>query len=154
MIDKTDKEILKIVKNNARVTNAEIAKRIGMAPSGVLERIRKLERKGVIEGYETRIDSKILGYGLTTIVLIKTNENVGTMALGDELAKLPEVLEVYCTAGEFSYLCKVCVRDIDDQAKFLYKLGNIEGVVDCQTTLVLKTIKDSISIEPDVLEIE
>ncbi|MFA8344092.1 MAG: Lrp/AsnC family transcriptional regulator [Rhodothermaceae bacterium] len=147
MIDEIDKQILNLLRDNARISNAEIAKRIEKAPSAVLERIRKLEKKGIIEGYETRINSKTLGLNLKTIVLIKTDENVGSMGLGDQLAKIDEVQEVLCMAGEYSYLCKVNVKDTDDQAKFLVKLGAIPGVVDSITTLVLKSIKEELSVK-------
>lgn len=147
MIDEIDKQILNLLKDNARISNAEIAKRIEKAPSAVLERIRKLEKKGIIEGYETRINSKNLGLNLKTIVLIKTDENVGSMALGDQLAKIDEVQEVLCLAGEYSYLCKVNVKDTDAQSDFLVKLGAIPGVVDSITTLVLKSIKEGLSVK-------
>jgi len=150
-IDAIYKKILKLLRGDARIPNAEIAKKVGMAPSAVLERIRKLERKGVIAGYETRIDAESLGVRLTTLVLIKTNETVGSMDLGDELAKLPEVLAVYCVAGEFSYLCKVCVKDVREHTGFLVKIGKIPGVIDSQTTLVMKTIKDAISVDPSAV---
>ena len=151
MIDDTDKKILSLLKDNARITNADIAKQVEMAPSAVLERVRKLERRGIIKGYETRINEKSLGFGLKTMVWIKTNENVGSMVLGNRVAELREVQEVHCVAGEFSYLLKVCVRDVDDQAKFLFKLGEIEGVVESRTTLVMKTIKDSVSIDLELV---
>ena len=147
MIDETDKQILSLLRDNAKISNAEIAKRIEKAPSAVLERIRKLEKRGIIEGYETRINAKSLGYALKTMVMIKTDENVGSMALGDQLVKIDEVQEVLCLAGEYSYLCKVNVEDTEAQSQFLIKLGSIPGVVDSITTLVLKSIKEDISIK-------
>ena len=144
MLDKIDRKILKLLKEDARMSNADISRKVGLAPSAVLERIRKLERKEIISQYETRIEPRKLGLGLTTIVLIKADENVSSMAIGHELSKLPEVQKVYCIAGEYSYLLSVCVKDTDAQAAFLEKLGNIEGVIDSNTLLVLKTLKDSI----------
>lgn len=147
MIDDKDRQILRLLETNARIPNAEIAKTVGMAPSAVLERIRKLEQKGVIEGYETRINARTLGLNLSTIVRIKTRENVESMNLGRKLAELPEVRKVYCVAGEYSYLLEVCVRDTEDQIRFLEKIGKIKGLEDSETTLALKTIKDSISVD-------
>lgn len=147
MIDEKDREILKLLEKNARISNADIAKKIGMAPSAVLERVRKLERRGVIEGYETRINARVLGLGLSTIVRVKTSENVGSMNHGHELAALPEVRKVYCLAGEYSYLLEVCVQDTEAQIRFLAKIGKIKGLEDSETILILQTIKDSIAVD-------
>ena len=144
MLDTTDKKILTLLREDARMSNADISRKVGLAPSAVLERIRKLERKEIITQYETRIEPKVLGLGLTTIVLIKADENISSMEIGQELSKFSEVQKVYCIAGEYSYLLSVCVKDTDAQTAFLEKLGNIEGVIDSNTLLVLKTLKDSI----------
>ena len=130
--------------NDARISNADISRKVGLAPSAVLERIRKLERKEVISGYETRINPRTLGLGLTTIVFIKADENVSSMEIGHQLSKLSEVQKVYCIAGEYAYLLSVCVKDTEAQTAFLEKLGNIKGIIDSNTLLVLKTLKDSI----------
>src|SRR5918997_6856496 len=100
-----DKKILNIIQKDARISNAEIARQVGLAPSAVLERIRKLEERGVIQGYAAEIDADQVGFGLTAFVFVRTNEcGDGTDKI---LAKIPEVLEVHDVAGEDSYLLKV-----------------------------------------------
>lgn len=145
-MDKVDFEILTALSEDARVTNAEIAKRVGMTPPGILDRVRRLERQGVIERYETRVNPKKVGLWMTALVTIQTNENVGETAVGDALAKLPEAQEVYYLSGEFCYQMKVRVRDTDDLTRFLEKVGRIPKVRDSRTTLVLKSLKETLSL--------
>lgn len=149
MIDKVDRQILSILAKNARIANAEIAKRIGMTPPGVLDRIRKLEAKGIIEGYETRINTKKINLGMTVLVMVQTNENVGLNEVGNKLAELSEAQEIHYLTGEFCYLMKVRVSDTDDLTRFLEKVGKIKDVRDSRTTLVLKTIKETLQVRLD-----
>lgn len=145
-IDETDLEILNIIQNNGRIPNAEIARRISMAPSAVLERLRKLERKGVVKGYETRLDPKALGLGLTAFSFVRTEESVGSTDVGEVLAGFPEVMEVHHTAGEDCYLIKVRVADTGSLGSLLKRFGAIPEVRDTRTTIVLTTVKESVSI--------
>ncbi len=143
MLDAIDIEILNILQENAKITNAELARRIQMAPSGTLERVRKLEAKGIITGSSIRLNPQRLGLTLATFILVKTNEPVGSSAIGHALAAIPEILEVHWTAGEYNYLVKARVRDTEAQVALMKKLGAIPGVQDSRTTLVLETIKET-----------
>lgn len=146
MIDDIDRKILKILQKNARTSNAEIARAIGMAPSAILERIRKLERKKVIQGYETRINPKALGLGLTAFTFVSVDEAVGAITSGELLARIPEVQEVHYTAGQDSYLVKVRVDDAESLGKLLKRFGRIKQVRDTRTTIVLTTVKETASL--------
>ncbi|WP_027184467.1 Lrp/AsnC family transcriptional regulator [Desulfovibrio inopinatus] len=143
MIDEIDNEILNILQEDARTSNAEIARRIGMAPSATLERIRKLEKRELIQGYTTRLNAKNLGLTLTAFTLIHVNEPVGQVDTGKELAKFPEVMEVHYTAGAATYLIKVRVADTQALADLLQSIGRIENVRDTNSTIVLRTIKET-----------
>ena len=144
MIDDIDKKILNIIQENARIPNAEIARQVGLAPSAVLERIRKLEERGVITGYEARINGEALGLGLIAFVFVRTGDKVGGMPTAKQLAKIPEVQEVHDVAGEDCYLVKVRVRDPRHLMELMReKLGKIKSVRSTRTTIVLETIKDS-----------
>ena len=145
-LDDIDLKILTILQQNARMSNAAIARDIGMAPSAVLERIRKLERKGVILGYRARLNPKWLGRGLTAFTFVRTEETVGSTGAGEALADLPEVLEVHHTAGQDCYLLKVRVADTDDLGELLKKFGRVESVRDTRTTIVLTTVKETLAI--------
>lgn len=130
---------------DARVSNAEIARQVNLAPSAVLERVRKLEDRGVIRGFNTILDPKQLGFGLIAFVSVRTNEcGDGTDQL---LAEIPEVLEVHDVAGEDSYLLKVRAQDPEDLAVLLReKLKAIPTVVSTRTTVVLQTVKETTAL--------
>jgi len=143
-LDHVDRAILVRLQSNARVTNAEIARALRMAPSAILERIRKLEHRGVIEGYSTRLNPHALGLGLTAFVLVQSREPVGSGSVGASLARVPEVLEVHHVAGEDCYLVKLRVADPEDLSRVLReRFGRLKGVRSTRSTIVLTTVKES-----------
>ena len=144
MLDSTDRGILELLQANARISNADIARRLGMAPSAILDRIRKLEQRRVIQGYTARIEPGAVGLDLTAFVLVRTEERVGTGAIGQALARIPEVLEVHHVAGEDCYLVKVRVRDTSGLSLLLReRFGRLRGVRNTRSTIVLSTVKES-----------
>src|SRR5689334_16892885 len=110
-LDKTDLHILKLMQDNARISNADLARELSMAPSAVLERVKKLEQKKVITQYTACINPTVLQQKLLAFIFIKTSEGFGTGAAGKALAKIPEVQEVHNIAGEDCYLVKVRTAD-------------------------------------------
>ncbi|HEY0048275.1 MAG TPA: Lrp/AsnC family transcriptional regulator [Pyrinomonadaceae bacterium] len=144
MINDIDKQILNIVQQDARISNAEIARQVGLAPSAVLERIRKLEERGVIHGYETKIDGAQIGFGLTAFVFVRTSV---CGELDETLAQIPEVLEVHDVAGEDCYLLKVRAENTEELGNLLReKLKPIPEIISTRTTVVLKTIKETTAL--------
>jgi Lrp/AsnC family transcriptional regulator, leucine-responsive regulatory protein len=144
MIDAVDRRILDLLQENARIANAEIARRIDLAPSAVLERIRKLEEKGYILGYATIIDRKKLGLRLTAFVHVRAQEGSYATDIGIELGKVPEVLEVHHIAGEDCYLVKVVAADTEALARVLREhLKKLSEKVHTKTTIVMETIKEA-----------
>jgi Lrp/AsnC family transcriptional regulator, leucine-responsive regulatory protein len=145
MINEIDRQILNIIQKDARIANAEIARQVGLAPSAVLERIRKLEERGVIKGYEAKINPAEAGYILTAFVAVRTHECCSET--DKFLADIPEVLEVYDVAGEDSYLLKVRAKSTEDLARLLReRLKNDPNVASTKTTIVLETIKETIAL--------
>ena len=144
MIDAIDQEILTILQQNARITNSDIARQLGMAPSAVLERMRKLESKGVIQHYSAHVDAKQVGLGLLAYVFVKTNERAGAMNTAHALAEIPEVLEIHHVAGEDCFLCKVRSADTEALGEMLrVQFGAIPTITGTRTTIVLHTIKET-----------
>src|SRR4051812_22761815 len=138
MIDEIDREILTIVRSDARMSNAEIARQIGMAPSAIFERIRKLEARGVICGYEARINPATVGLGMLAFIFVRAAEKVGSMETGRLLAQIPEVQEVHQVAGEDCYLVKVRVADTEGLGRLLRdKFSDIDSIISTRTTIVL-----------------
>ena len=154
MLDTTDRAILELLQANARISNADIARQLDMAPSAILDRIRKLEQRGIVQGYTARINPAAVGLGLTAFILVRTEERVGTGTIGQALARIPEVLEVHHVAGEDCYLAKVRVRDTVGLSRLLReRFGRLRGVRNTRSTIVLSTVKESQAL-PLVIEEE
>lgn len=144
MIDVTDYKILTILREDGRASNAEIARHIRMAPSAILERIRKLEQRGIITGYEAKINPDALGLSLLSYVRVRADEAVDSMEVGEALARFPEVQEVHYTAGEDGYLIKVRTRNAEHLGKFLReRMGTIREITSTMSTVVLTTVKET-----------
>lgn len=143
-MDSTDRRILKALQSDARIPNSQVAKQIGMVPSGTLERIRKLEESGVIAGYHARLNPKAIGLSLLAFVFVKSTERIGTMSTAKRLSEIPEVQEVHHVAGEDCYLVKVRVADTERLGRLLREqFAKIETIVSTRTTIVLETVKES-----------
>ena len=147
MIDEMDRRILSLLQQDARLPNAEIARRVGMAPSATLERLRKLEERGVIQGYEARLDPRKIGFGLTAFIFVKANDKAAEQDTGERLRQHPNVLEVHHIAGEDCYLVKVRAIDTEDLGRMLKAdFSAMPSVVSTRTTIVLGTLKESLRI--------
>jgi Lrp/AsnC family transcriptional regulator, leucine-responsive regulatory protein len=143
-LDAIDLQILDHLQTNARNTQADIARAIGLAPSGVLERIRKLEAKRVIRGYTADVDPKVVGLGMLAFVAVRSDEVASDNRIARELADTPEVLEVHHVAGEDCYLVKVRCRDAEHLGQLLRtRIGRIAGVRSTRSTIVLETVKET-----------
>ena len=143
-IDDIDRHILDIIQKNARESQVDIARAVGLAPSAVLERIRKLESRGVIRGYSAHIDPRALDQGMLAFVSVRVADGPGADLVAQALAACPEVLEVHQVAGDDCYLIKVRARDAEHLGLLLRtKFGRIAGVKSTRTTIVLETAKET-----------
>jgi Lrp/AsnC family leucine-responsive transcriptional regulator len=143
MLDDIDRAILAALQSNARTSNAEMARRIGMAPSAILQRVRKLEENGFIQGYTARLNAKALGFGLVAFIMVQTRDNANSVDTAGMLSALPEVLEVHRVVGEDCFIVKVRVRDTDHLAELLeHRIQQIPSIASTRTTIVVKTVKD------------
>jgi Lrp/AsnC family transcriptional regulator, leucine-responsive regulatory protein len=144
MLDPLDRQILALLQENARIPQAEIARTVGLAPSAVLERIRKLEARGVLRDYVALIDPKALDQRLLAFVAVRTTDRPGEARVSHTLAAIPEVLEAHQVAGDDCLLLKIRARDPEHLSEILReRLGAVEGVRSTRTTIVLETIKES-----------
>jgi Lrp/AsnC family transcriptional regulator, leucine-responsive regulatory protein len=143
MIDEIDVKILTILQGNARTSNAEIARQVGLVPSAVLERIRKLEERNMIRSYGAQMNAKDLGLGLLAFIFVRTEEIKGEDEADRKLAEIPEVLEVHHIAGEDCFLVKVRTANTEELGQLLReKIAAIKSVRTTRTTIVLHTTKE------------
>lgn len=144
MIDDIDLKILSIVQADARTSYAEIARQIGLEPGAISGRIQKLERRGIISGYPAQLSPKALGLELMAFVFVKTEGREDPSKTAALLARIPEVMEVHRVAGADCYLAKVQVANTEALARLLRdKFETIPSVCSTETTIVLKTLKES-----------
>ena len=146
-MDATDLHIVTALQANARTSNADLARELGMAPSAVLERVRKLEQRGLVVGYEARLTPAAVGLGLTAFLFVRAEEQPYTGKLGRSLAAIPEVQEVHVIAGEDCYLVKVRAKDTADLARIVREqVKAVRGVLGTRTTIVMETVKETATL--------
>ncbi len=143
-LDRTDRRILHELQLNARITNQELADRVGLSPSPCLRRVKQLEEAGLIKGYVTELAADKLGLKLMALVQIAMDRHTPDRFERFESAvrALPQVLECIMITGQSAdYQLKVLVRDMDEYQDFLLnKLTRIPGVSDVRSSFVLRNI--------------
>lgn len=143
MFDDIDLRIMEMLKQDARVANAAIARDVGLAPSAVFQRIRKLEEQGVITGYHARLDPGALDQGLLAFISVQTGEGARAKETAELLAGVPEVLEVHRVVGDDCFFLKIRVRGTAALGALLdEKIQTLEPVASTRTTIVLSTTKE------------
>lgn len=142
-MDDIDRQILELLQKDARIANAAIARDVGLAPSAVFQRIRKLESAGVIRGYHAHLDPGALGQGLMAFIAVQTGEGARARETAEMLSSIPEVLEVHRVVGEDCFFLKVRVRDAEALGALLdEKIQRLPPVASTRTTIVLSTAKN------------
>jgi DNA-binding Lrp family transcriptional regulator len=148
-LDDTDRTLLKYLQENARVSNAELARRVELSPPGLQKRIRKLEKAGVIEQYTTILNHETVGYDMLCFVQISLvrHESEFVRNFRKALQEMPEVLEAYHLTGEHDYLLKVVIRNRKHLEQFILEtLTPVPGMDKIRTSLVLSGIKQTTAI--------
>ncbi len=146
-MDNTDLQILKILQKKARIPNVEVARTIGMAPSAVLERIKKLEAQGVIQGYEVRLNPDMFNCDMIVFIKIKTDASIQLADTGMRLSNIEQTQEVHYLAGEDCIMVKLRVKNNSELETILnQKIAILEGVKETQTYIALSTYKESAKI--------
>jgi Lrp/AsnC family leucine-responsive transcriptional regulator len=143
ILDKTDLHILRLMQDNARISNADLARELGMAPSGTLERVKKLEQKNVIRQYTARINPDALQQKMLAFIFMKAADAPGCNDAAKALAKIPEVQEVHHVAGDDCYLVKVRTYDSASLMQLMRnEFSKIPNILSTRTTIVLETVKE------------
>jgi len=145
-MDKTDRKILALLQEDARLTNNDIAERIHLSPSQCSRRRARLEREGLIAGYHARIDREKAGFGLVNFisVTLSTHNRNNAARFAELMARLPEVQEAHALTGEMDYILRVVTRDLRGLSDFVNEtLLPHEAVQNVKTSIALQTLKDT-----------
>jgi len=153
MIDAKSLKILKILQKKARIPNVEVARQVQMAPSAVLERIRKLEKQGIIDGYEVRLNPQRFRRSQVAFITIATDRSKEAQHVGARLAAIPEIQEVHFVSGDDGYLVKARVADSAELGRLIQtKLAAIKAIRSTRTAIVMDTIKETARIPIGALD--
>lgn len=142
-LDDKDRRILVLVQRDAKLPQAEIARRVGLSAAAVNERLRKLENAGFVRRYVAVVDPKAVGASVTAFVEVFVEHPRFEAAFIDQVLGIDEVQECHHITGEFSLLLKIRVRDMESlQQLLIHKLNALEGVRQTRTVVVLSTSKE------------
>jgi Lrp/AsnC family leucine-responsive transcriptional regulator len=165
IVDEFDKRILKTLQMSGRKKNAELARELGVAPSTMLERIRRLEECGIVRGYRATIDPKMLGLAVQGFVSVTLDhhQTLDLREFEEGVRRIHYVRACYNITGRFDYLLHVAVRDLE-QLGILIKtqIASLPGVSRSESFLVLSEVKsdsgwpieDELFGEPDEIELK
>ena len=149
VIDDLDRTLLRALQEDARLSNAELARRVDLSATGLHKRLRRLEEAGIITGYVARVDREALGYDMLCFVQVtlQRHEPDAVDNFRREVQGMAEVLECHHLTGEFDYLLKVVVRNRKHLEQFiLNRLTPVRGMDKIRTSLVLSEIKASAAV--------
>jgi Lrp/AsnC family transcriptional regulator, leucine-responsive regulatory protein len=148
-IDSTDKRILAILQEDGRRRNTELADAINMTPAPCLRRVKELEESGVIRRYVALVEPRLVDLNLTALIEVKlvTQTQARLESFERTVSKLPNVLECFLVTGDWDYVLKVVVHDLDEYQKFLVtKLTSLRDVQNLKSTIVMKSVKQTTAL--------
>ncbi len=143
-MDNKDRQIIRVLQSDGRMTNQDLAAKVNLSPSPCLRRIRNLEKSGAIRGYSVDVDAKLYGLPVTVFVSVRLERHTEDEVLNFErkINSISQVLECYVMTGLSDYLLRVVVADLDDYEKFVRThLHSIGGIASIDTSFVFGTVK-------------
>lgn len=141
-----DRRILRILQTEGRISNVDLAARVGMAPSPCLRRVKALEADGVIKGYAAQLSRRRAGFGVLAFVQVNLTRQADGLAerFEEAVMDLDEVTGCHALTGDHDFLLRVVARDLDDLAESILKrLLRLPGVQDVRSSIVLDVVKDA-----------
>lgn len=148
-LDETDLDILRRLQRNARVSNAELSREVNLSPPSTLERVRRLERLGIVRAYGALLDATALGLAVTVYVQVtlSLHQDKPIESFRECVRRMPEVLECHNVSGDFDFLLKVVAEDIAAYESFVRStLSRVPGVERLQSSFVLATAKQTLQL--------
>lgn len=145
-IDEVDKEIIRILQEDARVSFRKIAERLNVSEATIFIRVRKLLRKGVIKRFTAVVSPDVLGKKITAFILINVDPKK-LQGVAETLSGMEDIYEVYDVTGSYSIITKVRVENQSKLVKIIDEIGMIDGVISTETALVLRSIKEETRVK-------
>ena len=145
-LDKIDLKILKILQENAKITNLQLSGEVGLSPAPTLERVKKLENAKLIKGYYTEVNEEALGLGIKAIIQITLTRQIENAIANfkKEINKIPEIMQCYQVTGNADYILIVMLKDIRDfESLISQRLSKMEEIGQMQTMVILSKLIDS-----------
>lgn len=144
-LDKVDRKILKILQENGRITNVELAGMVGISAPPCLRRVRVLEEAGLIKSYHAHLNATALGYGVTVFAMVRlaSQAEQDLLAFQKRMTALPMVRECYMLAGDVDFILKIVAKDWDSYQHFLTRdLTTMPNVTSVKSSLAMRPVKD------------
>jgi Lrp/AsnC family leucine-responsive transcriptional regulator len=138
-MDAIDRQLIDLLRDNARLSYAELARKVGLSAPAVHERVGKLETSGVIQGYHAEVHPEALGLPLTAVIGIVQDSSGDSDDILIALRERQEIESCYFMAGEESFLCKARVKTIGDLERLIIDLNRVKGVARTRTAIALST---------------
>lgn len=148
-LDEFDRKLLRLLQEDARLTNQQLSERINLSPSQCSRRRQRLEDAGIIKAYRADLDRDLLDLGIVNIITVTlaTHNRDNAQRFGRLIGGLPEVMEAYALTGEMDYIIKVVTPDLKALSAFVNDvLLPHESVQHVKTAIVLDTLKESASL--------
>lgn len=148
-LDSVDLQLLKLLQEDGRMTNADLARRVKLSPPSVLQRIRRLEQSGLVSRYTAILDAEKMGYKLCVMAMVSLalHQEQPIEGFRKAIVNVPEVLEVMHVSGDFDYLLKIVVKDMADYERLVREqISTIPGVGRIQSSFVLAVNKNSTAL--------
>lgn len=139
-LDEVDLQLLKLLQADGRITNADLAKKVGLSPPSVLQRVRALEKAGIVRGYSAILDPDRLGYKIMALVQISLSlhQDMPIERFRRQIREIEEVVECYHVSGDYDFLLKVVVRDMRAyEALIREKISRIRGIRQINSSFIL-----------------
>lgn len=148
-LDELDKKIVRELQKDARLSNTDLAERVGLSASPCWQRVKRLQEDGYIEGYVAVLDQKKIGLPDTVMIEVTLDRHDDQVfdKFARALSVLPEVLEIYMTTGHYDYFVKVAVAGTEGYERFLRdRLYKVPGIRQTRSTFALRCIKRNLSV--------
>ncbi len=145
-LDKTDFKILKELQENGRISNLDLAQKVGLSATPTFERVKKLEKAKIVKSYHAELDVERLGMGIQTFMLVQLAQTRGNAIPNfiKQINEIPEIIECYHVTGSSDYVLKIMVEDIASYENLaMDKIRNISEISNATTMVILSTVKKS-----------